>query len=100
MMVIWSDLIRSETWVISRYKNRLGCCDKCMACVQVNALEDAMCKRVIHILDTAAPKPRFWSSLSHDPLCLCMVSNFDSAVAGIRCARAVSLRVSSVVEFC
>ena len=59
-MVIWSDLSWSETWIISRYKNRLGCCDKSMTCVQTNALGDAICENVLQVRDIGAPKPRFW----------------------------------------
>ena len=59
-MMIWLDLSWSKTWIISRYKNRLDCCDKSMTCVQTNALGDAICENVLHILDIGAPKPRFW----------------------------------------
>ena len=57
--MISSDLSRSETWIISIYKNRLDCCDKFMTCVQTNGLGDAICENVLQLLDIGAPKPRF-----------------------------------------
>ena len=59
-MVIWFDLSWSETWIISKYKKLLNCCDKSMTRVQTNALGDAICENVLQILDIGAPKPRFW----------------------------------------
>ena len=60
LMVIRSDLSWSETWMISRYKNLLDRRDKSMACVQENALADAICETVLQILDPGAPKPKYW----------------------------------------
>ena len=60
MVVIWSDLSWSETWIFSRYENRLNGCDNSMTWIQTNALGDAICENVLQILDIGAPKPRFW----------------------------------------
>ena len=60
MMLLWSGLSRSETWITSRYQNLLDCCHKLMTCVQANALGDAICENVLQILDIGPPKPRFW----------------------------------------
>ena len=51
-------------------------------------------------MDESAPKPKILRGQNQDPLCLCMESNFDSAMAGIRCARAVILRGSFMFDLC
>ena len=57
--MIWLYLSWSETWIISRYKNRLECCDKFMTWVQTNALGDAICDNVIQFVDIVAPNLNF-----------------------------------------
>ena len=39
---VWYDISWSETWIISIYNNRLGCCDKLTTRVQTHALEYAI----------------------------------------------------------
>ena len=67
IVIIWAHRVRhstqiswSKTWIISRYANRLDCCDKLMTRVQTHDVGDAICENVLQIVDIGAPKPEFW----------------------------------------